>query len=41
MKRSREILRRISNTDSLKAAGLTDDEIAELSELKADYESQE
>lgn len=39
MQRSREILRRVPNTKALKSAGLSDAEIAELTELKADYES--
>ena len=39
MKRSKDILKRIPNTNSLRQAGLTEDEIAELCDLKADYES--
>lgn len=41
MKRSKDILKRIPNTNALKKAGLSESEIAELTELKADYESQD
>ena len=38
MKRSKDILKGKDN-DTLRAAGLTEDEIRELSEFRADYES--
>ena len=41
MKRSKDILKRIPNTKALRSAGLSESEIAELTELKADYESQD
>jgi hypothetical protein len=41
MKRSKDILKRIPNTNALRKAGLSESEIAELTELKADYESQD
>ena len=41
MKRSKEILSRIQDTNTLRAAGLTEDEIQELCDLRADYESQD
>ena len=41
MKRSKEILSRIKSKDQLRAAGLTEDEINELADLKADFESQD
>ena len=40
MKRSKDILKGKDNK-TLRAAGLTEDEIRELSELRADYESQD
>ena len=41
MKRSRDILTRIKDDEILRQAGLTEDEIKELSELRQDYEDQE
>jgi ribosomal protein S13 len=41
MKRSKEILSRVKSKDQLRAAGLTEDEINELADLKADFESQD
>lgn len=38
MKRSRDILTRIKDDETLRQAGLTEDEIKELSELRQDYE---
>lgn len=41
MKRSKDILRRVTDDEALRAAGLTEDEIRELSGLRDDYESQD
>lgn len=39
MRRSKDILRRVTDDETLRAAGLTEDEIRELTGLRDDYES--